>query len=196
MTTAFSCGRNFGNRFDDFPIFIYNDDQTGTKLWLEIFTEAKVIDSLNELFVALAQDIRNSGGLVIRGSTYSPLCRDSFLNVISATVDVALGKNINGFYIDDIDADMLRTPIAEISPRQVLQVSAPKTSATLTGRSFWVNSLTNNDVVPVRLEGQLYPALVTKPPTELNEPPRYGIVLILIFILLLAVIYCLVTLYI
>lgn len=196
MTTAFSCGRNFGRPFDYFPILIFDDDQTGTKLWLEIFSEATVIHSLQELFVALARDIRNNGALVIYGSTYSPLCRDSFLNAVAATVDVAIGKKIDGFYIDDIDNNILRTPIAYISPRQILQVSgkSPETQ-TLINRSFWINSLANKDIFPQFLEGQLYPALVTRPFKEENKPPQYGIVLLLIFILLVAVVYCLVTLY-
>lgn len=195
MTTAFSCGRTFNFPFVSFPIFIFDDDQTGTKLWLEIFKEARVITSINELFVALAQDLRERGGLVIRGATYSPLCRDSFLNVISATVDVAISKQIKGFYIDDLNANVLRTPIADISPRQVLQESDRFDLGTLFGRSFWIHSLVDYSRLILPLEGQLYPALVTRPFTELNQPPRYGLVLILILLLLLAIVYCLITLY-
>lgn len=197
MSTAFSCGRTFSLPFNYFPIFIFDDDRTGTKLWLEIFSEASVIYTVDEIFVALAQDTRQKGALVIRGSTYSPLCRDSFLNAVSATVDVAIGKRIDGFFIDDIDGNVLRTPIADISPRQVLQITdrlEPK-SNTLIGRSFWVNSLLNNDKIPLTLEGQLYPALVTQPYRPVNQVPQYGIVLILIFLLLVAIVYCLITLY-
>jgi len=192
MTTVQSCGVKFPTRFEKFPIFIFNDSVKGSAFWTEIFPEAIVVDNINELLTSIAIDVNNQGGLVIRGSTYSPLCRDSFLNVIVAAVNVCLSKELDGFYIDDYFNEFpLTTEISELSPRQVLQV-ASRPLIPFTQRSFWISTPAVKDgVIPVVLEAQTYPALVTVPKVPVAKELSFGIVILLAFLLIIGILFCL-----
>jgi hypothetical protein len=158
-----SCTKSFPYPFTEFPIFIWNDNAEGSAAWNEIFPEAQVINDFNQLMVGIASDIGGRGALVIKASTYTPVCRDLFLNYVTAAIKISSIRSYGGFYIDNFyNPFPLTVEISDISPRQVFQLSSDIVLP-LTQRSYWLSSLAAKSNC-VKFEGQFYPALVVDVP--------------------------------
>ncbi len=156
-----SCTKAYPYPFTEFPIYIFNDNAEGSASWSEIFPEATIITDFNDIFVTTAND--NRGALVIRGSSFSPLCRDLLLNNVIVGAKISAIKKYNGFFIDDFfNPYPFTVEISDITPRQFLQL-ASDINLPLEQRSFWISSASARSGLTT-LESQFYPALVVTPP--------------------------------
>ncbi len=199
------CSKTYPYPFIEFPIFIFNNggqSDEGSAFWHEMLPEAKVVNNFDELISFASEDVSNRGVLIINGSTYTTLCRDLFLNLVSIGARASILRSYNGFYIDDyFDKYPLTTLIFDVAQRQVFQ-SSSQIILPPTDRSFWISSISIKrsayDFVGdacSNLEGQFYPSLVVSSvpfPTSPNS--GYILLVIIAIILFLAVIFWLVCL--
>jgi hypothetical protein len=197
-----SCTQSFPVPFTDFPIYIYNDNPEGTAAWLEIFPEAVVISTPENLITSTSQNLSNQGALVILSSTRTSLCRDLFLNIVSIGVKNSILRSYNGFFIDDYFNEYpLTTLILDVSPRLVFQ-TASTTNLPLLQRSYWISSIAVKTGLSflsptecLTFEGQFYPSLVVvNPPFPRILLPNFYFLFIVAIILLIGIIFWLICL--
>jgi len=178
-----SCTRSFPVPFTGFPIYIVNDNIKATAGWKELFPEAFVVD-LTELDVILA-NLGSNGILVILASTSTFACRDLFLNIVSACVNISVIKDYHGFFIDDFDITDATQIYELLAPRQ--QMRTANNRPDFSTRSYWIRNLNGVNKV---LEGQLFPALVDRATVPLpTQGPNLVLLGLFIFFFILGLLF-------
>jgi hypothetical protein len=179
-----SCSKAYPYPFTEFPIFIFNDNPEGVGAWQEVFPEAQPVTDIDSLIIGIATDLSNRGALIIRASTFSTVCRDLILNLVTSAVKVSSIKGYSGFYVDDFfNIYPLTTEIVDITPRQILQ-TASNVIVPIVQRSYWISTEAAKNGCS-NFEAQFYPAILTLPPPFPIENTFNPWILIIIGIILL-----------
>jgi hypothetical protein len=164
-----------------------NDDVKAAHIWKELFPEAFIVDTQEELNIILA-NVKENGLLVILASTSTTLCRDLFLNIVITCSNIMVIKDYAGFFIDDYQVTNATQIYELLAPRQQVRVANNTPDFNL--RSYWLRR-------PVDvLEGQLFPALVDRATIPIPIPGNNTILfLVFIFFFILAIIYWIIVLF-
>lgn len=175
-----SCTDAFPYPFTEFPIYIL----AGTSYleayqWKDIFPEAILVADFEQIKINLS-NLGPNGALVINATSKTAVCRDLFLNTLTAAINMFRIRKYRGFYIDDyFDPFPNKTTISELTPRQSINIaSLVRIDPAL--RSYWIQDFSQEFL----LEGQLYPQLVNHIVLHSTEPPinNFGFFIAFIFI--------------
>jgi len=177
-----TCTKSFPYPFTEFPIYILaGKSYLEAYEWKEIFPEAIIIFDFEQIKINLS-NLGEGGALVIVATSTTPLCRDIFLNILTAAINITRIKGYRGFYIDNyFDSFPDKTAIADLSPRQAINIaSLVKVNPAL--RSYWIGDFSKEFL----LEGQLFPQLVNHIVLQSVEPPlnNFGLIIIIFFLIL------------